>query len=86
VVAKFLKEPKNLNVGDGATVVCTFEKKEDVIVVPYKAVKAGEDGNAYVRIYEKEDIIERYVEKGVQDGDNIEITTGLSEGEIIILN
>lgn len=86
VVVKFLEEPKNVNIGDGVTVICTIEKKDNVIVIPYKAVTSGEDGHSYVRIYENDDIIERYIEKGIQDGDNIEITTGLSEGEVVILN
>ncbi len=86
VVIKFLDEPKNLNIGDGVTVVCTFEKKDNVLVIPNKALRAGEDGHAFVKVYENEDIIERYVEKGIQDENNVEITTGLSEGEIVILN
>lgn len=86
VVIKFSEEPKNLSVGEVVTVVCTFEKRENVLIVPSKAVKAGEDGHAYVRINENDDIVERYVEKGIQEGDSVEITTGLSEGEIIILN
>jgi membrane fusion protein, macrolide-specific efflux system len=86
VIIKFLQEAKDLNIGDGVTVVCTFERKDDIIVIPYRAVKAGEDGHSYVKIYENEDIIERYIEKGIQEGEKVEITTGLSEGEIIILN
>lgn len=86
VVVKFLEEPKNLVIGDGVTVICTIEKKDNVVVIPYKAVRAGEDGHSYVKIYENDDIVERYIEKGIQDGDNIEITTGISEGEIVILN
>ena len=86
VVLKFFDETKDLNVGDGVTVVCTFERKDNVIIIPYKAVKVGEDSHAYVKIYENGDTIERYIEKGIQDGDTVEITSGLSEGEIIILN
>jgi RND family efflux transporter MFP subunit len=86
VVVKLLEDTKDFSIGDGVTVVCTFEKKENALIVPYKAVKAGDDGHSYVRIYDKEDIIERYVEKGIQEGDHIELTSGVSEGEMIILN
>lgn len=86
VVVKLLEEIKDLGIGDGVTVVCTFERKENALIIPYKAVKAGDSGHSYVRVYDKEDIIERYVEKGIQEGDYIEITSGVSEGEMVIVN
>lgn len=86
VVIKFLDEVKNVEVGDSVTVICTFERKENVIVIPYKAVRIGEDGHNYVRLKDKDDIIERYVEIGIRNDDKVEITSGLSEDETIIIN
>ncbi|MFL0247948.1 efflux RND transporter periplasmic adaptor subunit [Candidatus Clostridium stratigraminis] len=86
IVVKFLESAKGLNVGDVVTITCTFLKKEGVIVVPYKAVRFAVGDHPYVRISNDGDIIEKYVETGIQDGDNIEITSGLSEGDTIVLN
>lgn len=86
VVVKFLESTQGLNVGDTVVIVCTFIKKENVIVVPYKAVKFGDGDHPYVRLSNNGDILEKYVETGIQNGDYIEVTSGLSEGDTIVLN
>lgn len=86
VVIKFQDQPKDLNVGDSVNITCIIQKKDNIIVVPSKAVRYGEDDHSYVKLSENGDIIERYIETGIQNGDYVEVTSGLSEGEILILN
>ena len=56
-----------------------------VFVVPQKAVKKL-DGRNYVNLLVDGVKIEQDVELGIEDNDNVEILSGLSGGEEIILN
>lgn len=57
----------------------------DTVVVPSGAVKTL-SGRTYVNILIDGAKVEQDVETGIEDGDNIEIISGLSGGEEIILN
>lgn len=60
-------------------------KKENALVVPRKAVKYY-DSKAYVRILENGSRIERFVEVGLINSAEAEITSGLQEGDEVIIN
>lgn len=59
--------------------------EKDVLTVPSEAVKAKEDGTAYVMVKNPDGTqSEQVVETGISDGAYIEIKSGLSEGQTII--
>jgi RND family efflux transporter MFP subunit len=69
------------------TVQCCFEvySKLDTVIVPEKAVKTSGD-RTYVNVLINGTKVEQDVETGIEDGDNIEILSGLSGGEQVIVN
>ncbi len=69
-----------------ANVEIIIVDKSDVITVPVNAVSRGEDGH-YVTVKLADGGTEsRLVEVGINNGALIEITGGLSEGEIILID
>ena len=57
----------------------------DTVIVPKKAVKSLADRN-YVNLLVDGVKVEQDVELGIEDNDKVEILSGLSGGEEIILN
>lgn len=86
IVIKFSDPAKSTNIGDNVTVSCTVEKKENILLVPKKAVKYGAGDHPFVQIPVKGDVLDRYIETGLDDGNNVEVLSGLSEGEEVITN
>ncbi len=72
---------------DGMTSDVTFVEKQvnDVLIVSNKCVQLI-DGKQYVLMYdENNNIIEQEVTTGFSDGFDVEITSGLNEGDIVLL-
>ena len=69
----------------GIEVVFDVYSRLDTVIVPQKAVKKL-DGRNYVNLLVDGVKIEQDVELGIEDNDNVEILSGLSGGEEIILN
>ncbi len=62
--------------------------KENVILVPIKAVNNGSDGNKYVYLKDGKaegDAKKHFVKTGMTDENDIEIVEGLKEGDIVII-
>ncbi|MGG7620873.1 HlyD family efflux transporter periplasmic adaptor subunit [Bacillus coreaensis] len=84
-------DPKNLLIGMSTEVNITTESKQSVLYVPIEAVKVN--GNEkYVTIQvseanENEDAVttQQVVETGINDDQNIEIVSGLEEGQMVQL-
>jgi HlyD family secretion protein len=83
--------PKELLIGMSTEVIITTESKQSVLYVPIEAVKIN--GNEkYVTIQESETsenveaiTTQQVVEKGINDDQNIEIVSGLEEGQMVQL-
>jgi multidrug efflux pump subunit AcrA (membrane-fusion protein) len=86
IFIKFLSNSNGINLGDVVDVTCTFMQKDDVLLVPKKAVKTGEGSHPYLRIKEKDDVSERYIETGLEDNAYVEVISGVTEGELVIIN
>lgn len=69
----------------GIEVVFDVYSRLDTVIVPQKAVKKLDVRN-YVNLLVDGVKIEQDVELGIEDNDNVEILSGLSGGEEIILN
>lgn len=77
--------PAEAKSGDSATLTIVKEQKEDVIVLPNKAVKSY-GGQSYVLVLEGEVRSERIVETGIVTTTQTEIVSGLEEGELVVLD
>ncbi len=90
-VAVQFDDSKNLLIGMSTEVSITTESKQGVIYVPIEAVKM-QGNEKYVTVQNSESATEedaattrQVVETGINDDQNIEIVSGLEEGQIIQL-
>jgi multidrug efflux pump subunit AcrA (membrane-fusion protein) len=61
------------------------QKKEDVMLVPSRAISEDEEGKDMVRVWTEDQVQKRQVTVGLDDGINSEILSGLREGEVVIV-
>lgn len=77
-------ELENIYHGLSANVEVITEEKVEVLQLPFVAIQRKEDGQ-YVKIKDKDGIItEKKVETGLQSINNVEIISGLNEGDVIV--
>lgn len=76
--------PKGEYLGKSANVQLIRQKKEDVIVIPRNVVSLY-SGESYVMVLENGVKKERIIEPGIKNVTSIEVLSGLSEGEDIII-
>jgi HlyD family secretion protein len=82
-----LEVPENsgIKIGMSASADVVIEKHTDVLIVPSRAVKDDDSGQTVVNVMlSGEELEERPVVIGIDDGFQTEITSGLQEGETIM--
>lgn len=83
-----LTDPKELLIGMSTEVTITTESKEAVLYVPIESVRVNGD-EKYVIVQESnensEATTQQVVETGINDDQNIEIVSGLTEGQLVQL-
>jgi HlyD family secretion protein len=84
VTIDLLDQKEGMKPGMTADVVIEAAKKENVLRVPRGAVK-NNNGNKVVKILKGNNVEERQVEVGLEGSDYVEIISGVSEGEEIII-
>ncbi len=72
-----------LRAGYSATATITVQAREDILILPERLV-LFENGKKFVEVKKGEDIEKKEVQTGLSDGLNIEITSGLTEGEKVV--
>jgi len=81
---EFSQESDKIKSGMTANIDILTAQKENVLVVPYRAV-ISKNGDKIVRVLNGKTISERKVQIGLRGSDgNVEITEGLKEGEKVI--
>ncbi len=84
VILQFEGENGRVKSGMTANVDIMTAKRENVIIVPQRAV-ITKNNERFVRVIEGETVLEKKVETGLRGSDgNIEIVNGLNEGEKIV--
>ncbi len=71
--------------GMSATATISLEKKENVLRVPSEALTNKKDGAALIQVLQDGQLVTKTVKTGVDSGTWVEITSGLEEGEKIIV-
>lgn len=75
----------NIEMGTTGTITVVLEGRENVLNVPRRAVHTA-DGNAFVYCLGEDNMRQvRWVETGIYGDNSVEILSGLSEGETVIL-
>jgi HlyD family secretion protein len=75
---------KGVKPGMTADVVIEVNKKENVLIIPRQALKKV-NGDKVVEVFENNEVKEKKIEIGLEGEDNIEIISGLVEGEKVVL-
>lgn len=74
----------SLKLGMSASCSINVRSADNVLSVPVAAIQSGEDGK-YVTVKAGDAEEQRKVETGISDGQDVEITSGLNEGDTVIL-
>ncbi|MDP5275027.1 efflux RND transporter periplasmic adaptor subunit [Chengkuizengella axinellae] len=77
--------PEEIEIGDRVDVTITLIEKEDTIVIPSASLQTYL-GRNYVKILDGESRIEVDVEVGIETKTEVEIISGIEEGQQLILN
>ena len=82
-----LDAPENsgIKVGMSASADVLIEKRSNVLMVPSRAIEKDNQGKTIVKVMSDEQVQERQVVVGLDDGFRIEIVSGLGEGETVVI-
>lgn len=69
--------------GSSLNINIVLEEKTDVVYVPKNCLFINEIGQEYVLLKKGMDYEIRYVESGISDGNIVEVSKGISEGDIV---
>ncbi len=75
---------KGVKPGMTADVVIKADERENVLVIPKQALKKI-NGDKIVKVLDGKEVEERKIEIGLEGEDNIEVISGLIEGERVVL-
>jgi len=78
-------EKSGIKVGMSASATIVAESQENVLIVPSRAITRNEAGQTIVKVKQDEEIQERVVVVGLDDGLRAEIVSGVSEGETVVV-
>ncbi|MBS7176466.1 MAG: hypothetical protein KH056_09875, partial [Clostridiales bacterium] len=82
---KLNKVPEGVEIGDSASFEVVLEQKEDVLLVPKRAV-IQYMGIYTARVLSEDNIrSEKDIEVGIETATQYEVISGLEEGDIVIL-
>jgi len=85
-ILQFLSQDARIRSGMTANVVITTDKREGVLSVP-QGIIVERDGKKYVQTKTSDAMVEREVTTGeVSSSGNIEILSGLSDGDVVVLS
>lgn len=77
--------PQPARMGQQLAVTINIDQKENVLIVPKTAIKYFES-TPYVKVIQDDNKIEKFVKLGIDNGNEVEILEGVSEGEEVMTN
>ena len=84
VKVRMVNVPDNIRPGMSATADIIIAEKNNVLLVPSRAIKQDSQGNPVVKVMVDGQIEERPVDIGISDDFQTEIVDGLKEGEEVV--
>ena len=78
-------EGSGLRVGMSVDADIVIDERSDILLVPDRAIKQDSQGNPVVEVMLGEQAQERPVVIGISDGFDTEIVSGISEGEVVVV-
>ena len=78
-------EDSGIKVGMSAEADIVIVERNDVLLVPSRAITEDSEGNQVVKVVVNEQTEERQVVIGISDGFDTEIVSGLNEGEVVLV-
>jgi len=75
----------NLKIGMSAIADIILDERNNVLLVPSRAISQDSQGKPVVKVMVDEEIEERPVVTGISDGFDTEIVDGLSEGDVVVI-
>ena len=82
----FPRQDTRLKIGMTGDAEIYTDFREDIVIIPGRAVFINDEGKEIVRILDGDDVIERKVKIGMEgEGGDVEVVGGIEEGETIIL-
>ncbi len=78
-------EDSGIKVGMSASADIIVDKHSQVLMVPSRAIEKESQGKTIVKVMSDEQVQERPVVVGLDDGLRVEILSGLSEGETVVM-
>ena len=84
VTIGFEKNKEGIKPGMTADIIIESDKKENVLVIPKRAVKKI-DGKKIVQIFKDGEVKEQEIEIGLEGDEFFEVVSGLSEGEEVVI-
>ncbi len=79
-----IPEDAGIKIGMSASADIVVEKHSDILIVPSRAIGTNDQNQRVIKVMVNEQIEERVVTVGLDDGLRAEITSGLSEGETVV--
>lgn len=80
-----LAKDSSVKVGMTTEIKVLNQSASDVVLIPMDAVQIDDQNKTYVYVKdEKGNAITQYIETGISDGLNIEVKSGLNEGDIVL--
>ena len=77
-------EGSGLRVGMSAEADIVINERNNVLLVPDRAIKQDSEGNSVIEVMVGKEVQERPVVIGISDGFDTEIVSGLNEGEVVV--
>ncbi len=78
-------EDYGLKAGMSASADIVIDERSNILLVPSRAITQDSQGNPVVKVVFNEQIEERPVVTGISDGFDTEIVSGLSEGDVVVI-
>ncbi|MFI3173002.1 MAG: efflux RND transporter periplasmic adaptor subunit [Eubacteriales bacterium] len=82
-VVKITNPDENIFLGIDAKTTIRTESKEDILVIPSSVINTSTDGE-FVYVIEEGIVVKKIIEVGISDLDNIEVVSGLNQGELVV--
>ncbi len=84
VEMKIMNIDENIRSGYSVKAKILSDDEKEISVIPYEVIKADENGNEFVYVWNSGVAVRKDIETGLETKDGVEITDGIDENDCII--